>query len=146
MIKYKVGQILYSILEEKQVIIPIRVVEEITIKNEEGEETNYKVAIPNNKNQKVKLSIFNKVFLDLDEVSNFLVSNAKEAIEKMVEDAIYLEEDFFKAVKVEKSLEVDKANIEDTTCNDEKNNVKISLGDGKVANFNVDSINNIEKK
>lgn len=143
MVKYKVGQILYSILEEKKVIIPIKVIEEITIKNEEGEQTNYKVALPNSKNQKVKISVFKKVFLDLDEVSDYLVGNAKNAIEKMVEDAIYLEEDYFKVSKDNNQLEVDKSSIENNACNNEENNVKIDIEDGKVANFNINSINNI---
>lgn len=143
MVKYKVGQILYSILEEKKVIIPIKVIEEITIKNEDGEQTNYKVALPNSKNQKVKISMFEKVFLDLNEVSEYLVGNAKNAIEKMVEDAIYLEEDYFKVSRVKNQLEVDKSNIENIACNNENNNVKIELEDGKVANFNINSIDNI---
>jgi len=144
MVKYKVGQILYSILEEKKVIIPIKVIEEITIKNEEGEQTNYKVALPNTKNQKVKISMFEKVFLDLDEVSDYLIGNAKNAIEKMVEDAIYLEEDYFKVSRAKKQLEVDKSNIENIACNNEDNSVKINLEDGKVANFDINSINNIK--
>ena len=145
MIKYKVGQILYSILEEKKVIIPIKVVEEITIKNEKGEQTNYKVALPNSKNQKVKITMFEKVFLDLDEVSEFLLGNARNAIEKMVEDAIYLEEDYFKSLKSKNSLEVDKEVIENSACNSDNNNIKISLGDGKVANFNMNSIESANK-
>tara|TARA_B100001094_G_C18072173_1_gene740645 strand:+ start:166 stop:624 length:459 start_codon:yes stop_codon:yes gene_type:complete len=142
--KYSVGQVIYSILQEKQIIIPLKVVEEITIKNEQGEQTNYKVMLPNTKKQKVKTSMFKELFVDLDEVSNYMIENAKKAIDKMVEDAIYLEEDYFKESK-SKDVIIEKEAIEDNSvCNNENNNVKIDLGDGKVASFNIDAMEEIK--
>lgn len=142
--KYAVGQIIYSILQEKQIIIPLKVVEEITIKNEQGEQTNYKVMLPNSKKQKVKTSMFKELFVDLDEVSSYMIENAKKAIDKMVEDAIYLEEDYFKENK-SKDVVIEKETIEDNSvCNNENNSVKIDLGDGKVANFNINSMEEIK--
>lgn len=144
--KYTVGQIIYSILQEKQIIIPLKVVEEITIKNEQGEQTNYKVMLPNSKNKKVKTDMFESLFVDLDEVSSYMIENTKKAIDKMIEDAIYLEEDYFKKNK-DKDTSSAKENIdENIACNNEINSVKINLGDGKVANFNIDSIKEVKVK
>ena len=43
MTNYEVGQIIYTILEEKQLVLPVQVVEQVVVKNLTGEETNYKV-------------------------------------------------------------------------------------------------------
>ena len=66
---YTVGQIIYSILEEKQMLIPLQVVEQVTTKNLEGEITQYKVLVPNRNKQKLDLDKFDKVFEDLDTAS-----------------------------------------------------------------------------
>lgn len=144
--KYSVGQVIYSILQEKQVIIPLKVVEEITIKNEQGEQTNYKVMLPNSKNKKVKTDMFESLFVDLDEVASYMIENTKKAIDKMIEDAIYLEEDYFKENKDKDIIPVKESANENIACNNEVNSVKIDLGDGKVANFNIDTIKEVKAK
>ena len=93
---YTVGQIIYSILEDKQILIPLQVVEQVITKNLEGEITQYKVLIPNRNKQKVNLDKFDKIFEDLDLASEYLLNNAKEAIEDMVLKAIELEDLNFK--------------------------------------------------
>ena len=61
---YKVGQILYTILKDRQIIIPIQVIEQITVKDLESERTNYKVLLPNKKSQKINIEKLENVFLD----------------------------------------------------------------------------------
>ena len=85
---YSVGQIIYSILEDKQILLPLQIVEQVTIKNLEGEETKYTVLVPNKNHQKLSLDKFKKVFDDLDEASSYLLNNAKKAIDDMVMKAI----------------------------------------------------------
>lgn len=141
--EHKVGQILYTVIAEKQLIVPVKIIEQITTKNLDSETTVYKVLLPNKKNQKVRLDKFEKVFDDIDKLNDHLLSNAKQSIEKMLESAIELEELFF-TEKEGNSLD------ENIACNIDNNNItiknqdnnKIILEDGTVANI----INNIEKE
>ena len=123
---YDVGQVVYALLENKKIIIPIRIIEEITIKNLESEITTYKVLIPNNKKEKVNLDKFDNVFNTVDEASNYMIENAKKAI-----DDLELEEKFFSTK--EKS----------DTCINDVDNVKIDLGDGTTANVNIKNLENL---
>jgi len=129
---YKVGQVIYTIIVDKQIVMPLQIIEEVTIKNLEGEETQYKVLLPNNKKQKVNIEKLSNVFVDLDEASSFLLENAKNAIDEMILKAVDLEEKFF--VKKEKSL------VEKEACNEDPNKVTIELGDGQKANINIDNL------
>lgn len=129
---YTVGQIIYSILEEKQMLIPLQVVEQVTTKNLEGEITQYKVLVPNRNKQKLDLDKFDKVFEDLDTASEYLFSNAKSAIDGMVLRAIEIEDLNFK-----KEDEVKKENL---TCKSNTKSIKIDLGDGLSANISPENL------
>jgi hypothetical protein len=133
---YQVGQILYTIIEDKKIIVPVRIIEEVTIKNLDYEKTIYKVMLPNKKSQKVELDRFDQVFQEIDEASNFLIENAKKAIEKISYDALELEEKFFKKEETKELV----PQIDDGACNNDDNKVKIDLGDGTSASINVDQI------
>ena len=139
---YRVGQILYTILDSKHAIFPVKVVEEVTVKNLESEKTNYKVLLPNSKEQKVDLDRFDKVFSTMSEASTYLVENAKNAIDNLVKKSTELEEKYFNhstniIVKKEENI---IENID--ACNNDINSVKIDLGGGQSANINLDNINN----
>lgn len=129
---YKVGQVIYTIIVDKQIVMPLQIIEEVTIKNLEGEETQYKVLLPNNKHQKVNIEKLSNVFVDLDDAASFLLENAKNAIDEMILKAVDLEEKFF--VKKEKTL------VEKVACNEDPNKVTIELGDGQKANINIGNL------
>jgi hypothetical protein len=136
---YEVGQILYTIIKEKQLIVPVKVIEQIITKNLESEKTEYKVLLPNSKNQKVSLSKFENVFEDIDKVNDYLLDKAKASIEKMSEDALELEIDFFPSSKsIDKTNECKNENVD----NKINGHQKITLDDGTVANI----IDNTEKE
>ena len=141
MTNYEVGQIIYTILEEKKIVLPVQVVEQVVVKNLSGEETNYKVLLPNKKSQKVSIERLEKIFNSIDEASNYMLENAKKAIELMAKDAFSLEKEFFydsiKAAETS-SLEekIDKDILEDKRLN----KIKINLPDGQVANIDMSNI------
>ena len=138
---YRVGQILYTILDSKHAIFPVKVVEEVTIKNLESEKTNYKVLLPNSKEQKVDLDRFDKVFSTIEESSSYLIENAKNAIQNLVKSSTDLEKKYFSdSVSVVEKEERFVENID--ACNNDVNSVKIDLGDGQSAKINLDNINN----
>lgn len=128
---YDVGQVVYALLENKKIIIPIRIIEEITIKNLESEITTYKVLIPNNKKEKVNLDKFDHVFSTVDEASSYMIENAKKAIDDLAFKAVELEEKFFSSKE------------ESDACINDINNVKIDLGDGTTANVNINNLENL---
>ena len=144
---YKVGQVIYAIIEEKHMIIPVKVIEQIVIKNLDGEQTDYKVMLPNKKSQKVSIDKFNLLFNDLDEVSEYLVENAKKSIDKMIESAIEVEDKYF--VSKVKSKEVSFIDdINACKIDNEKNiingnSIKVDLGDGQIANISQDEISDL---
>ena len=133
---YQVGQILYTIIEDKKIIVPVRIIEEVTIKNLDYEKTIYKVMLPNKKSQKVELDRFDQDFKEIEEASNFLIDNAKKAIEKISYDALELEEKFFRKEDTKEVV----PQIDDSACNNDNKKVKIDLGDGTSASINVDQI------
>ena len=128
---YNVGQVIYTVLEDKQIVLPVKIIEEVTIKNLEGEKTNYKVLLPNSKNQKISIDKLDKTFDDAQQASDFLIKNAKKAIDEMIFSAMNLEEKFFGIKKPSEKID---------TCNKDENNVKIDLGDGNVANINISEL------
>ena len=139
---YSVGQVLYTIIKEKQIVIPVRVVEQIIKKNLDGEETSYKVLLPNKKSQKVNLEKLENVYQDLDDVNRFLLEKSKETIDKMVEDAMTLEIEFFEEKEKE---EIDACINESTNSIIESNQIKVDLGNGQVANL-INSSNVLDKE
>ena len=135
---YEVGQVLYTILEDKKIVIPVRVVEQVITKTITGKNIDYKFQLPNTKEQKVSQEKFSNLYNSLDEAEAYLLNNAKGAIEKMMFDAISLEEKFFEVKK-----EVIENNNVDVTCKEDNNSVKIDLGDGQMANIDMTQIGKI---
>ena len=138
---HSVGQILYCILEKKKIIIPVRVVEEITIKKIDFEKTSFKVQLPNTKDETVDLEKFDNFFDDIEEASNYLIDNAKRAIEDISLKALDLEEKFF-SIKTKEEELVEKS-LDDLECNNEDEKIKIDLGDGTKATISASSIESL---
>ena len=138
---HSVGQILYCILEKKKIIIPVKIIEEITIKKIDFEKITYKVQLPNKKDESVDLEKFDNFFDDIEEASSYLIDNAKRAIEDISFKALELEEKFF-STNVEKVL-VEK-NIDELMCNNEEEKIKIDLGDGTKATISASSIESLK--
>lgn len=137
---YSVGQILYTVLTDKQIVVPVKVVEQVTVKTLEGEKTDYKLQLPNNKNQKVNIDKFTNLYEDIESVENYLTSNAKLAIEKMIKDANTLNFQFFGEEE-----KIDACNIETSSdiINQDhtQDSLKIELENGQKANINIKNIN-----
>ncbi len=138
---HSVGQILYCILEKKKIIIPVKIIEEITIKKIDFEKITYRVQLPNKKDETVDLEKFDNFFDDIEEASSYLIDNAKRAIEDISFKALELEEKFF-STNVEKVL-VEK-NIDELMCNNEEEKIKIDLGDGTKATISASSIESLK--
>jgi len=133
---YNVGDIIYSTIPESGKIVPLQVVEISIIKKIDSEETQYKVKLPTRTEKVYNLNKFPKVFTSIDDIQEYLLNNAKNAIEQMVFEAEDLEQRYFaKVLQVEKLN--DEVNIE---CKNEAEYVKIDLGNGQIGKIKPDFI------
>lgn len=140
---YNVGQILYTVLTEKQVVVPVKVVEQVIVKTLEGEKVDYKLQLPNTKNQKVSIDKFTNLYEDIASVEEYLTANAKSAIEKMIKDANTLNQQFFSSKDISSEIDTCKNESKINIINKDQNNnsIKVELGNGQKANINLDNIN-----
>jgi len=140
---YNVGQILYTVLTDKQVVIPVKIVEQVIVKTLEGEKVDYKLQLPNKKNQKVSIDKFVNLYDDISKVENYLASNAQTAIEKMIKDANTLNQQFFidKDVSINNDTCKNESNINIINKDQNNNLIKVELENGQKANINLDNIN-----
>lgn len=149
---YEVGQILYTILENKYKVIPLKISEQVITKTLEKESITYKAIIPGKKKIKVNLNEVSNIWDNLEEVENHLLNNAKSAVSKMIEESNSLRQKFFK----------EEINNKDdlSACNNELNGdiikhddyddnieskIKVDLGNGQIANL-INPIEDLDQK
>ena len=148
---YKVGQIIYTILEEKYKIVPLQISEQVITKNLEGEFVSYKVIMPGKSKKKIELSKVNNVWEDINIVKDHLLKNASEAIDSMLSEANNIEKKYFKEEE-DKNLDEISACINDSI--DVKINknkidepiVKVDLGNGQIGNLKINNEELDQKK
>jgi len=138
---YEVGQILYTIIENRQKVYPVKVVEQVVKKTLEGEFVEYTVKIPGAKDKNVSLKKFKKIFNNLEEVNSYLTNNAKSAINRMIESAQTLQNSYFKEeVILKEDIDINEA------CNDVNSDVIIDLGDGQKGKLSISNLEDIGQK
>jgi hypothetical protein len=160
--KYKVGQIFYLVGSETARVIPFRVVEEITRTTLEGIEKSFIAEMPDEEKTKVDVSkLKGATFENIKQVRVHMISNAKNAIDKMLSSAMkisehvygVIEENTSATVGTELNHEKDEALVskaspytkdikeEDsvqTPLNDDI--VKVDIGNGVMANMKVSDL------
>ena len=144
---YEVGQILYTILEKKHKVLPLKIVEQVVTKTLEGEDIKYTLQLPNNKKTKVSIDKLSNIFIKIEDVKAKLTENANNAIEDMINSANSLEDKFFSdegAIdRLNSTIAIDEANQE----KDIEDHFRVDLGNGQVGKIKVDNINlNLDQK
>lgn len=82
---YKVGQVIYVILSEKALVVPVCVLEKRTSETTEGVATTYIVKSPKPDAPSYDLAtVKGTIYTSVDEVKNTMMQNARRAIEEMV--------------------------------------------------------------
>ena len=140
---YEVGQIVYTVIENKHKVVPVKIVEQVVTKTLEGEKTQYTIELPNTKKQKLNLAKFDKVFVDIKEVQEHLMNNASLAIKKMIHESTTLQERFFPLITTELE-EVLNDSIQQNDFIQQHNAeeaIKIDLGNGQVGNIKISEAN-----
>ena len=145
---YKVGQILYTIVEEQGSVIPIQIVEHVTTKTLEGEVIKFKGILPGSNKPPFDLNKLKNKHESLEEVNTILTNNALNSISKIIESAKSLKTQYF--VKEEEVQPEDILDTQDNNeieeCKIEPEHVKIDLGDGITAKISPDNLNEIFDK
>ena len=134
---YNVGQIVYTILEDKSKIIPMKIIEKVVSTDLKGETTNFFAQIPSSKEiRKVNLNKFNHVFSNIEETKLHMVKNATEAIEQLSVECKRVEEKYFVTKeKIEIDVKPDPVQVKKI-----QNKQSIELENGQKANINLESI------
>ena len=126
--KFQVGQIIYIVLRKKQQVLPARVIEEIQKKTMQGEETSYSVEVPvRDEIQVIPLSQLDcDHFTGIPEVREFLLSNATNVIDRLLQKAENISSNRFAPVVFDES-----------TTSQQPDKVKVRLENGSIANVNL---------
>ena len=132
-----VGQILFVVLNKKSQVYPMLVVEEITKKTLQGEDTNYVLQGGADSSSTVLLTqVDGEIFESAEEARNSLVAKATEQIDRIVLTAINKSKEWYsQAINEQKSTVHElppTINLQDDTT--------VLLPDGTVArikNLNV---------
>ena len=133
---YEVGQILYTLIENKYKVLPVKIIEQVNVKTLDGETTKYTVQIPSSKEVKrVSLDKLNKVFTSYDDLKNYMFENATNAIEQVINNSKIVEEAYF---SIQEKKE-DTTPPEVTDNNAQKNVISVDLGGGQVGKLNINN-------
>ena len=148
---YEVGQTIYTILEDKYKVVPLKISEQIVTKTLEGETISYKALMPNKKMSKVDLSKLKNIYTDINQVKKYMLDNAESAIDEVLNETSIVENKFFKKSLVKKEDIIEELEA----CNNDKSNdiinsndspfnsINIDLGDGQIGKLNVKSIDEL---
>ena len=151
--QYRVGQILFLIADASKVV-PIQVVEEVIRTTLDGKEKTYIVKFPDKKGTTVDIKkVKGELFQSKDEVREYMIDNAKSAIEQMVSLAEEMSINIFNASSYDETvqeetdqelvmLESDVGEKEEEVQQPEDDGIiRVDLGNGKFGKINVDNLN-----
>ena len=152
--QYRVGQILFLIADASKVV-PIQVVEEVIRTTLDGKEKTYIVKFPDKKGTTVDIKkVKGELFQSKDEVKEYMIDNAKSAIEQMVSLAEEMSINIFNASSYDETvqeetdqelvmLESDVGEKEEEVQQPEDDGIiRVDLGNGKFGKINVETLNN----
>jgi hypothetical protein len=141
---YEVGQILYTVLEDKYKVVPVKVIEQVVTKTLNGESIRYTVKLPNKKGTKVSISKLSNLYKDIKELETSLVNNAKLGIQSMIKETLSLEKKHFDE-KLNSNTSKEKINSIPLEAKKD-NSIQIDLGNGQIGNVDISSLNNTDEE
>jgi len=131
---YKVGQVVYIILNKRQTVLPAQVVEETVRRTLNGEEVTYSVRVPNNTKKTYALAeLDGDVYSSLGDVREKLVSNATAVIDDLINNARSAESNHFGPPPEPSPHAATPNGVDESVTH------KITLEDGTVANVKMPS-------
>jgi len=155
---YKVGQIFYLVGAETAKVIPFRIVEEVTRTTMKGIEKSFIAEMPDGNKTTVDVAkLKGAVFKDVKTLRTHMVSNASDAIERMINGAKLISKEAFQTEQVEESegfvtassekseeKQVEEVLSDSTSLKaDENKTVQVDIGNGVVANMKVSDLDKV---
>lgn len=141
--KYRVGQILYVVLNKQTKVFPCQVVEELTKKTLNGNSVVYRVAIGKGSEPRDLNEIDGEVFDDPETVKKTLTARASKMIEKMIQAATKASSEWYTpsaGVPEVQGLSLEDITPDLTPVDDPTNPPEqpvVELPDGRVAKVNI---------
>lgn len=130
---YRVGQVLYVVISKKMQVYPMMIVEEITKRTLQGEQTNYVLQGGFDSDSTILLSqVDGEVFETPDEAKYVLTSRATVQIEKIVDSAVAKAAEWYPS-QPERVVNEDVMTIQSSSGDDDA--VRVKLPDGTIANL-----------
>ncbi len=93
--KYKIGQVLYILLNREMKICPVQVVEEITKRTIDGESTSYIVKTGKNKETVALSDIGGQVFESMDTLRQTLIERITKSIDSIVASTLQKADEWY---------------------------------------------------
>jgi len=123
--KFEVGEVVYLLNQKSLNIIPGMIVEEIVRKTMDESITEFMIELPDNKKTRAKMSdISSLIFNDIKELRKHMIENTKQSIEKMIQNAVEIQNIKFSNSVDEKKI--DKEILEEkekSVQKDKKNDI-----------------------
>tara|TARA_Y100000593_G_C4164552_1_gene263752 strand:+ start:143 stop:553 length:411 start_codon:yes stop_codon:yes gene_type:complete len=135
---YNVGQLLYVILNKRQRVIPVQVIEQVVRRSLQGEETHYSVNVPGKNGVKPYNlhDLDGEVYESVEDAKEALIENANRSITHLVESAQKIAKHVFDSSD-DDSLVFDSSKPQ---LEDDEESVKITLENGTIANVKMPSM------
>jgi len=87
--EYEVGQIIYLLSPKTLKVIPSLIVEEITRKTVDETQTKFVLEMPDKQKTRVTIDeVKAEIFSDVESLRSFMIQNATQTIDKLIENAI----------------------------------------------------------
>ena len=130
---YNVGQVLYVILNKKQKVLPVQVVEQVVRRSLQGEETQYSVTVPSRTGPKSYNlhDLDGEIHESVESARDSLTEHANQSITNIIENARKIASHSFDTSPI-----VDDV-LFDPEAADAESKVKITLENGTVANVKI---------
>jgi hypothetical protein len=128
---YRVGQVLFVVLNKKMQVYPMMIVEEIVKRTLHGEETNYVLQGGSNPSITILLNeVEGEIFESAEEAKYVLTNRATSQIEKLVDSAIARANEWYNAQQ-QTTTEIMSLPEEEEASD----KIKVTLPDGTIANL-----------
>ena len=149
---HEVGQVLYLILNKKQQIVPVQIIEQVVRRTMDGEETLHSIKIPTKENLYQLEELDADVYTTLEGVRKKMNDNAVMAIEEMILKASEWEKEYFELPTSdpkeyspttsrshlhEEYQEMPELESRENRSSEEKQKVQITLENGTIANVSM---------
>lgn len=94
---FSIGQVVYVLSSKNQVIVPVMVVEEVTVQTLDGKKISWKFAVGSGVKQKIVDSkqLDGELYSSLDEIKNLLTDRLSKYIDGVVTQAVAQEEAWY---------------------------------------------------